>query len=206
MRGHLEGEEMKTFLVFAAAVLIASGCAGSRTLSGAKPNDARLVCLNEHPSDIRVGVAGMEYGIPAHDTVSAPAHCGTEYRVRRRMFLNGTSWDDYYSFFIPEGAAEKIIIFGGVQTGVIVNRSGHQINVASPAGTFTGWVKSGGAGGPLQSPPGLQIFVVKFDDGKIYEGRFSPNDVRGDSFFNGEWTDWVIYIDPSVHTRARLPK
>ena len=90
------------FLILFAAAILISGCAsspiisGSRTFKGQRPLPAVLKVRNDHPVDIIVDVNDREFGVIAHSSVSIPAKSGTEYRIRRKTFLNGDRGSDIY--------------------------------------------------------------------------------------------------------------
>ena len=185
---------MKLFILilFAVSIFI-SACAGSspiisgsRTFKGQRPTAATLKVINDHAVDIIVDVNDREFGILAHSSVSIPARSGTEYRVRRKTFLNGDRGSDTYRFFIPEDSTSRTVVFGETQHGVVANHTGLNLSakIATSSGFVSDWIESGTAA-EFKLLPGPQLLVIKFSDGRIYEGPTAEpiNDIRGDQYF-----------------------
>lgn len=131
--------------LFACAALAAlfSGCASvGHVVLGtrAEPQDlCELTVHNQTPYTFkfRVGHAWWEEQsglLPHTDTGSKPMliEQDEEHILTRVAWVEGREIRDEYRFYVPKGTREHTITFGGLQLGVMYNRSGHDCWVVPP--------------------------------------------------------------------------
>lgn len=212
-----------TFWWAVAVVILAAiwifGCADPARRGFLEHPKEAGVCLlkikNETPfaAELRSGSLwwGLRDGLMPHTEGTLPVETGKRYILTRHLDVNGVGTEAPYEFYIAKGMKDYKVIFGGLQTGVLYNRSGRTINVKLPNTPllFTlapgQWLKDIS----VLPRPGTPHIVFSFKDERgrtqYVEKKYDIDDIRADEPFNGEWYDWVKYIDPSDVEWATWP-
>ena len=180
---------------------------GSRGLSGADRIPCVLVVINEEPADIVVGINGKEFAVPAHSKKEIETKSGTEFRVRRKFFLNGQKGDDLYRFVVPADSSSYTVTFGGLQRGIEVNTSGIPVRIVSDDGSIID-LPDYGKSPEITVKPGERFFTVIFQSSpkRQLRMRLKIDHRRADqkiSAISSKWYDWFLLIKPEHYDLAK---
>lgn len=100
----------------------------------------RLTVINETPYTFKFRVGHLWWEeqdglLPHRSTGNRPMllEQDEEHVLVRVFSVEGRVQEDKYYFYVPKGTKEHTITFGGLQDGVLLNRSGETIRVVPPA-------------------------------------------------------------------------
>ncbi|MDP1709511.1 MAG: hypothetical protein Q8L21_01340 [Candidatus Komeilibacteria bacterium] len=137
--------------VFVLAMISLAGCAANnptiRHGLGARAEQADLCSLtvvNETPYTFKFRVGHLWWEVqagllPHTSTGNKPMMIeqDEEHVLTRIISVEGRVTEDRYYFYVPKGTKKHTITFGGLQTGIIVNRTAEELRVVPPgAATF----------------------------------------------------------------------
>lgn len=212
--------------VLALALFAFVGCASVGHVAlgtRAEPQDlCRLTVDNQTPYTFKFRVGHLwweeQSGLLPHTTTGSKPMLieqDEEHILVRVISVEGRVTEDRYYFYVPKGTKEHTITFGGLQAGVVVNRTAEDLRVIPPgvgsdlpdSVTTWGFVLHPGQSQKFSVTPGKASFVVYYGgddlDKRYVEIRFRIDDVHRDVAYNDGYVDWVGYIQPSDLNQGR---
>jgi len=138
----------RVFAVLVLAMISLAGCAitSNPTLQhglGARaevPDLCELTVVNEMPGAFKFRIGHLWWEeqsslLPHTTTGNRPmlVEQDEHHELVRYYWVEGRMYEDVYRFFIPKGVRKHTITFGGLQEGILLNRSGETVRVMPPA-------------------------------------------------------------------------
>jgi len=204
---------MNRLFVLLLAIATLSGCATTRSIGHTTlaiqeaPRDrCVLTVVNHTPFTFKFRVGHLwweeQNGLLPHQSGRLTIEQDEEHVLARIAWVNGHEFRDEYRFYVPKGTRSHTITFGGLQKGVIHNRTRRAVSVRVP---FSDRVLSlsAGASDTVSVMPPKPSFVVYFGDGSYQHTiDWTIDDVHNDQVFNGQPIDWIGTIEPRHEARA----
>lgn len=130
------------FVVAMLAVAALSGCASIKHGLGARAEQrdlCELTVVNETPGTFKFRVGHLWWEeqaglLPHTSTGNKPMliEQDEEHVLVRVFSVQGRVAEDKYYFYVPRGTTKHTITFGGLQEGVVVNRTAEDLRVVPP--------------------------------------------------------------------------